>query len=457
MNTNDTTQPTTETTSEPTRRSTYCPDDNRIRLYVGRVPRDEYEALMAEGWTSTPKQSCDFVATWTPQRRDTALDYAGIIEDEDQSPAERAADRAERFAGYQAKRLGEALGGAEKYEAGPSVYGFQDPRRGERMLRKFDRVAARAVDAWDKAEYWTARTAGVISNALYKSEPSVRLGRIKELELAIARHEKYGRDDSWTNHFRLRLAYENAMLEAAGGRASCVEMVVGGWWGGLRIHGINRSTVTGLVTSLDVFGTFHTYKKGERVAVEGVHSINIERDTAGKYQAPTPEELAEFEAAKKAEKKAKREAKKDLPPAPKLTNPTDEDAERLQALFNAEMLASLGDLKDYFIPSAVLRITQDAYSENSKGSYAMWETVDICANGVAYRSYSQYRSAEREAALAKQGPILCSVRIAHRSDFYSPSRVIVLTDKPQKPLPAGVWSPHIVPAVPVESGEVVNA
>lgn len=40
--------------------ATYSPEDNKLRLYVGRVPRAEYEALRADGWTSTPKQG-DFL------------------------------------------------------------------------------------------------------------------------------------------------------------------------------------------------------------------------------------------------------------------------------------------------------------------------------------------------------------------------------------------------------------
>ena len=79
-------------TEEFTGRATYSPEDNKLRLYVGRVPRPEYDALRAEGWICTPKQGCDFVSTWPPQRRDTALAYGdGVILDEDQSPAERAA------------------------------------------------------------------------------------------------------------------------------------------------------------------------------------------------------------------------------------------------------------------------------------------------------------------------------------------------------------------------------
>src|SRR5205085_963543 len=106
--------------------ATYSPEDNKLRLYVGRVPRDEYEALRKEGWTSTPKQDCDFVATWTPAREDRALSYleeGEDIGDEDYSPEERAADRAERFSEYRDKRRAEAGGFADQFEAGPSVFG----------------------------------------------------------------------------------------------------------------------------------------------------------------------------------------------------------------------------------------------------------------------------------------------------------------------------------------------
>ena len=51
---------------EPAGRATYCPEDNKLRLYVGRVPREEYLKLRAEGWTALHKQreagGGDFVA-----------------------------------------------------------------------------------------------------------------------------------------------------------------------------------------------------------------------------------------------------------------------------------------------------------------------------------------------------------------------------------------------------------
>ena len=78
--------------------ATYCPESDKLHLYIGRVPREEYDFLRAEGWTSTPKQSeagqGEFAAVWTPGREATALQYAGFINDEDTPPTERAADRA---------------------------------------------------------------------------------------------------------------------------------------------------------------------------------------------------------------------------------------------------------------------------------------------------------------------------------------------------------------------------
>lgn len=181
-----------ETLFNESHQATYCPEDDKLRLYVGRVPRDEYEALRREGWTSTPKQECDFVAVWTPAREDTALSYAGVILDEDQSPQDRAADRAERFAGYREKRIGEASGLADRFDSGPSVHGFQNKARAVRAADRHDRIAGRAVNAWDKAEYWQRRTAGVIDSALYKSRPDVRMGRVKTLESERRKAEESG-------------------------------------------------------------------------------------------------------------------------------------------------------------------------------------------------------------------------------------------------------------------------
>jgi len=499
--------------------ATYCPEDNKLRLYVGRVPRPEYDALRAEGWTSTPKQSCQFVAHWTPERRDTALAYGeGMIEDEDQSPAERAADRAERFAGYREKRTDEATGRADRYDAGPQAHGFQSQARAERSAARHDRIADRAGDAWSKAEYWQRRTAGVISHALHVCTPDVRMGRIKILETEIRKAEKaraeyvetfarwtecaamtdpaaqakraellagflhrydykhprpdevinshikasgtslctlldmerneYGKsitgaeacamffarhgapsgEGDWLTHYRLRLAYENQMMEAAGGRAALVEMAVGGWIGGKQIRKVVRSSVTQQVTSVEIMGTFrrshYDHKAGESVftVTQSPHLVNVERLTADVYTPPTPEDIAAMEKLLKDERAARKAA---APPTIPLVNPTDADAERLQAAWNNQNEGNRwsysGDDKG---PPKVARMTQAQYSAASGGSYARGETVEITGGGF-----------KRNSGGSMDRPD-CPTVAKVRSWGY---RVVILTDKPQKAFASVVW------------------
>jgi hypothetical protein len=491
--------------------ATYCPEDNKLRLYVGRVPRDEYEKLRAEGWTSTPKQDCNFVAVWTPQRRDTALHYGeGVILDEDMGPADRAADRAERFGGYLDKRLDEATGHADRFDAGPAVHGFQNAARAERAAARHDRVAGRAVDAWDKAEYWQRRTAGVISHALHVSTPSVRMGRIKDLEADIrkaeksreeyrqhyerwvqcaamadgpeknetaeylagsgagvydykhprpeevtnahirekgtslwtllnleqneygksitaseacelwfARHDALGEEGDWLQHLRLRLAYENQMLEAQGGRAGALEIEVGGWvrasrrgyegeW--FQVSKVNKSTVTGRVVSVEVRGYRHEIKGDGHEKVLGLFRVGVERMDPKNYRPPTDEERTAFA---ETVKKEKAEAKASKPPVPPLVNPTDADAERLQQIWNA----ASGDR-----PMEVLHVTQEVYAANSKGTFGRMHTVTVNEHGTPSSAYYMGSDLRNRCEVFK-------VRST------TSGRVIVLTDKPKKPIP----------------------
>lgn len=533
--------------------ATFCCEDDKLRLTIGRVPRDEYEALRAEGWTSTPKQDCDFVAVWTPQREDTAESYAGIILDEDAGPDERAADRAERFTGYLDKRLDEATGHADRYDAGPSAHGYQSKARAVRSADRHDRIGSRAVNAWDKAEYWQSRTAGVISHALHLQSPGVRMGRIKTIEAdlrkaekshadsraraqrqfdavlsvvehaagtreklapaeradfvwelskiheaagtpdeekstpedfrravlasaldshrdseankALAKEAKAGtrpaadiaaewlanrtRPEDWdpeigtryTRHLKLRLAYESQMIEAQGGRAAFVEMEVGGFIGGHQIHKVNKSPATGRVVSVAVkvkTNGCNRWGREEPGTPEfRMETVNIERASVSSYRAPTDEEREAFHGAKKAAKAA---APKST--APSLINPTLEDAQRLQALLNASYLAEWtrqhGDpaASKYYTPKEpgeVCAIPQAVYSANSSGAYAKAETRDLCASGtIGTKSWNRKNSA----------PVVCKIR----TTGYEPLRVVHITDKPAKALPASVWEVYTAPA-----------
>ncbi len=428
-------------TEEKTGTATYSPEDNKLRLYVGRVPRNEYLALRNDGWTSTPKQACDFVATWTPQRRDTCLQYAELIEDEDQGPEDRAADRAERFGEYRDKRTGEATGHADNYDAGPTAHGYQSQARAERSARRHDRQASYACDAWSKAEYWTQRTAGVIRHALYKSTPGVRMGRIKVLEAELRRYA--GSGGEWEKHLTLRLAYENQMLEAQGGRAAFVEMIPGGFIGKHQIYKVNKSTATGRVVSVNVKTPTHGRDKWGNEQPNAPEfrlvTVNTERLPADAYRAPTDPELEAFNAERKAEKAA-RPVTKSL-----LINPTDADGERLQAIWNARKVEYLATHKikhgwapDYE-PSTVCKVTQATYSAASKGgAYARAETRGLCCNAEIEPRFSNLWTQHAADAAKRRGPKVAEIRVTHGKN-YQCDRVIVITDKPQKPLPLEVW------------------
>lgn len=478
-------------TNEPreyVHRATYSPQDDKIRLYFSsRIPKDEWNRLKDAGFTWTMKQAenggCDMVAVWSVDREDIALEMAGEIEDEDQPREERAADRAERFGGYQEKRLGEAVELADRYDAGPRVHGHQNQARAERARARHDRIAGKAVNQWEKAEYWQRRTAGVIAHALYQERADVRHRRIKGIEAELRRlladvipskvlegveHvRRYCGDDyvakghdcvgmfgqgraRWPRsfckangpklsergerirlHLELRLAYERQMLAAQGGTmADVVEMVAGGFYGRFQIQKVTKDRA-GRVSKVYFIGP-HPYKEG----LMSLHGIDAERMTPGAYRAPTAEEAAAFDAAKKAASKAK-------PKAPPLLNPSKEAAQRLQAVWNA---AHVAERRDYYQRQgyrgshveqevakieavAVLDLIQAQYSELSGGAYSPYKTVDLAADWSVVPSYYVTNRDTRK-------PVAFRVRVASSSTTYGAPRVITITDKATHALPA---------------------
>ena len=420
--------------------ATYCPEDNKLRLYIGRVPREEYLELKGQGWKSTPKQDCDFVATWRPDREDVALKYAGVIEDEDQSPEDRAADRAERFASYRDKRTSEALELAGDYESKTSVHGYQNANKAHREAARHDRIGSRAVEQWSKAEYWTARTAGVIAHALYRINPSVRLGRIKKIEtelrdirrrLEVCGERSVEHYKRWEAHLMLRIAYENQMIEASGGSAQSIDYKVGGTACGYIIWAINKSNASGKVTSLKVLGPAYgddAYSWHKKLNIPGTeyafHLINIERSQDVNYTEPTEETLNTIKSVKAAKKKA-------TPKAISLINPTIEEAARLQQIWNDDKNNNDSYPGARDLSSGVLQCTQKQYSERSKGSYAQFDTVYIDENGMLTQGQYRVSGAVKEGAVCK----VRRYRSGTGEATYCASSVIVVTDKPQKKLP----------------------
>lgn len=477
--------------------ASYCAADDKLRLYTGRVPRPCYDILTKLGFKSTPKQDCDFVAVWTPDREDACFalipDWADI-DDEDYTPEERAADRAERFSGYREKRRDEAGDFADRYEEGPTAFGNQDGRRAERAANKHERLKTRGLGQWSKAEYWQQRTQGVIGHALHKLDARTRRGRILEIEKDIRKREStieewierwdkweeiaamedvaeqdalafayagvmsgmsdYPHPDNpevkgclyslmkpythwnvrpitgaeaaaiylsgtnphsytsrWLEHLKLRLAYEEAMLENEGGKAADVEMEPGGWLGSHQIHAVNRSPVTKRIVSVKLMAP-KPWWRGDGPAPLTLQSFNIERYGSDVYRPPTDEEREAFADKKKAAKKVAKEKAKEAP-KPSLINPTPECAKRLQDIWNES-----NKRYNYFSSSDkardVIECTQANYSADPNG-----ETVLVGHDGREHRTNYQGH--------ANNTPVF-----KVRSHF---GRVVVLTDKPQKKLP----------------------
>ena len=533
--------------------ATYSPEDNKLRIYPGGTRLDEelgeeYASFKAAGYKWAAKQECFVCPRWTPEAEDWAIDLAGEIGDEDYSPEERSADRAERFMGYREKRADEAGDRADKFDAGPQVFGHQNERRAERQAARHDRHRTHAVSQWSKAEYWHSRTKGVIAHALHRSSAKVRRGRLLRLESEHRKHVKHieevvsnwekakkilslqdidtpiqfddngemtattaaaalayqfsnlrshgchyihprtGKEsslyshltnrqdpitpreammlylngdpekhpvppgcnaDRWTKHYELRMEYEKAMLEVEGGMAADLDMEVGGWLGSHQIHSVNRSNVTGRVVSVKVMGTTSGYTAESGYTkydtTPCLVNINVERFGEHCYRPPTPEEKEAFLDKQKADRKA---AKASKPAAPKLINPAREDAERLQVILNdlaAMRYRKSGGLRE-LKPSEVIEMTQEKYSQLSKGTYARCETRTLHAGGgkIARRTSNMYSSAGTRYD-KELGPAICKIRIGESGEMHGAERVIVITDKPQQSLPWDELMPDVQP------------
>lgn len=180
--------------------ATYSPEDNKLRLYPrARLDPETYARVKAAGFTWAPKQELFVAPMWTPQREDLALELAGgVIEDEDTPAEERAAQRAGRFAEYSQKRTADAKRETARadeiserfYMGQPILVGHHSERQARKAQERMHAAMARAVNLWDTADYWQSRAAGALAAARYKERPEVRARRIKGLESDQRKHTK---------------------------------------------------------------------------------------------------------------------------------------------------------------------------------------------------------------------------------------------------------------------------
>lgn len=306
--------------------ATYAPEDNKLRLYnygAERLDKPTYDRIWQAGFRWAPKQKLFVAPSWTPARLRLLVELCGSVEPEDQTLEERAAFRAERFAGYRANRQRDgdaahagAVAISERFAGGqPIIVGHHSERRARRDHDRMDRGFRKALDQWETAAYWRERAAATKAHASYKADPGVRHRRIRGLEKDRRRFvASYTPDpkqpakewdgvrhvwipgagggrgghwmkesalpaqrahaEVWIRHIDMRLEYERAMLEESGGLAvtrADIPLQVGGrircgakWYPIVRL---NRETGGGPVVSVS------TRARGGIVGVEAIDEV----------------------------------------------------------------------------------------------------------------------------------------------------------------------------------------
>ncbi len=249
--------------------ATYSPEDNKLRLYTAeRLDKETYDTVRAAGFRWAAKQELFVAPKWTPSREDLLLNLAGEIGDEDTSLVDRAEIRAERFDEYRGKRAQDANTAHDQVKeiadniplGQPILVGHHSEKRARKDAERIENGMRKAVKMWETSRYWEMRAAGALSHAKYKERPDVRARRIKKIEADIRRLESYytpdpkikeimqtgwkdtepslhvwcgkGRGGHWVKkanleniknsyvrwiaHYKNRLTYEKAMLDAQG-------------------------------------------------------------------------------------------------------------------------------------------------------------------------------------------------------------------------------------------------
>ncbi|MEG3175811.1 DUF3560 domain-containing protein [Sphingomonas sp. RB3P16] len=470
--------------------ATYSPEDNKIRLYAtSRLDPETFERIKTAGFNWAPKQGLFVAPKWTPAREDIATELAGEIEAEESTLAERAAIKAERLDILAGKKLAEsgayqraAQGLSDRFADGqPILRGHHSERKARKDAERMESAQAKAIKLAETSNYWLYRATGVECFANMKNDPRVRANRIKTLLAELrdlqrginAAHnglkmwEKFTTDEQirWAlgnmdartmqAPYSLYSAVQGDEVTPADARARCIanaETIIAGpmrrrWIA----HVLNR-----LAFERAMLGDVARFE-GELTPVilqafareHGAESPKATVTDPGAFQlespVPLPLHIADacyldlseddwrdlMQATGYVVPDAKPRRVSTKPAAAPLVNPTAEDAERLQRIWNLQMaLACKG--KPYVTPetSEVVALTQARYSANSGGSYSPFETVEIDASGA--RVSMQWRNMQQ----VRSGEPVARIRICSRgTGFHKPRHVVTITDKPSKALP----------------------
>jgi len=468
--------------------ATYSPEDNKLRLYAStRLDAETYSRVKEAGFRWAPRQGLFVAPSWSPSREDLLIELAGEIEPEEMTIAERAEIKAERLDNLAAKKHGQANAYARRaeelsqafYMGQPILVGHHSERKARKTQERMHGAQSQANKAAKAANHWLYKATGVERFANMKSDPRVRANRIKTLlaelrDLQRSINTAHGALDIWARmetdeQIRFALgrmdsrgtcstteiyyAVDRGEMTPADARARCIanaESIINGPNRRRCIeHVLNR-----LSFERSMLGDVPRYE-GELTPVilqafareHGTEKPLCTVTDPGSFQiesaVPLPLHLAsatyldltgddwrdlmQSTGYSVPEPKARRASNKPAP-AP-LFNLSQEQAEQLQRIWNLQMVAAC---KEHQTPqeNAVKLVTQAVFSANSKGDYSILRTIDIDAEG------RKVRGVWRNYEFVKTAEPVARVRIyTGGAAFYKPDSVVVITDKPAKPLP----------------------
>lgn len=474
--------------------ATYSPEDNKLRLYASsRLDAETFARVKEAGFKWAPKQELFVAPKWTPGREDLCIELAGEIEAEEMTLAERAAIKAERLDNLALKRRNEALSlnrhadelSQAFYMGQPILIGHHSERKARKTQERMNAAAGKAVKAEKAANYWLYRATGVECFANMKNAPRVRANRIKTLlaelrDLQRGINEAHKALELWerfdtaekvlwavenTNGDTLGIPWgtynkraELDMLELRAQSISGLRRRIEGPTRRRWIeHVLNRLAFersllgdvprfSGDLTPviLQAFAREHGAEKpAASVVDEGFFLLEspvplpahlVNGDDGRTWLELSDDEWRDVMQACGYEVPDAKPRRKSSKPAPAgLINPTIEQAEQLQRIWNLQMRAECkakgrADLAE---ENTVTPLTQAKYSANSGGSYSPLETVEIGTDGrrIHKHSSSFCGGDDRPAPVAR-------IRIYSRgAGFYMPRSIVHISDKPAKALP----------------------
>lgn len=472
--------------------ATYSVEDDKLRISASeRLDPEMYARVKELGFRWAPLQKLFVASRWTPQRESLSIELAGEIKPEQTTLAERAEVKAARLDALADKRERESIVYAdaavkisERFQAGqPILVGHHSERKAMKDKQRMDAAMDKAEHAFKAIDYWRFRAEGVERHANKSHNPRTVANRIKALGKSFRDHQSilnhahlclqvwsdvakanddefiamfkhyYGvqfksgssipfRWDSnavnlsekearvlvdkivlrweaktqseivgrWQHHILNRLAYERSEQGAIARYEG--ELTATLLQAFARDQGVMKPKATGdterWVLTSPVPLPVHV---GDGLVIEGDENHFRDLMQSIGYEVP-----------------AKKERRKSTAKNAPLINPTLEDAQALQARWNANAKAKHADkYAGEMVVNSVSQMLQEAYKARSGGSYSPCMTIELDANGE--RIWSNYKG--------KSGIPVCRIRVFSRSSgsIYAPNSIVHISDKPAKALP----------------------